>query len=98
MARKRRTDKWSRVPDEEPTDFRHLLGGFTRTEQRRHELWSVQSIGAGRSEKSYTCPGCGREIAPGVAHIVAWRADDILGDSSAIAARRHWHNHCWKVS
>ncbi|MGB3413581.1 MAG: hypothetical protein WBA28_02575 [Microbacteriaceae bacterium] len=98
MARKRRVDKWSNVPDPEESDFSYLLGGFTRSEVRRSGQWSVQTIGPGRSEKVYKCPGCGLDVNPGIAHLVAWRADDILGEESAIAARRHWHNHCWKVS
>jgi len=51
-----------------------------------------------RSVKSYTCPGCGGSIEPGVAHVVVWRADGILGDAADLAARRHWHTHCWKVA
>ena len=47
--------------------------------------------------KYYTCPGCGIEIPPGAAHIVAWRADGLMGEADDIAARRHWHTHCWKI-
>ena len=38
--------------------------------------------------KLYVCPGCGREIARGVGHVVAVPrlAPDL---------RRHWHKGCW---
>ena len=41
--------------------------------------------------KAYLCPGCGREVDAGVAHLVTWRADGVLGDAADLAARRHWH-------
>jgi hypothetical protein len=47
--------------------------------------------------KSYACPGCVQPIEPGTAHLVAWRADGILGEADDLAARRHWHTHCWKI-
>ncbi len=71
--------------------------GVKRTERKRTGLWTVQSQSASKSVKVYTCPGCGLEIAPGIAHLVAWRADDIMGEENAVAARRHWHTHCWRV-
>ena len=43
------------------------------------------------------CPGCLQPIAPGTAHLVAWRADGVLGDAADLASRRHWHTHCWKI-
>jgi hypothetical protein len=58
----------------------------------------VQPISALNATKSYTCPGCSLEIAPGVSHLVAWRNDGILGDQADVEARRHWHESCWKVS
>ena len=68
-----------------------------RTESRRDGLWNVQPVAAAGATKSYTCPGCGLEVAPGVAHTVAWRADGIMGEADDLAGRRHWHIHCWKV-
>ena len=47
--------------------------------------------------KEYLCPGCGLGIAPAVPHLVIWRADGVLGDEADLAARRHWHNHCWRI-
>ena len=28
---------------------------------------------------------------------VAWRADGVLGEQADLAARRHWHTHCWRI-
>ncbi|WP_019179124.1 hypothetical protein [Microbacterium yannicii] len=78
--------------------FERLLAGWKRTEVRRGVQWTVQPVSAAQAQKSYTCPGCGRGIEAGVAHLVAWRADGVLGDSADLAARRHWHQHCWKVA
>ena len=29
--------------------------------------------------------------------LVAWRTDGIMGEAEDLAARRHWHSHCWKI-
>jgi hypothetical protein len=79
-------------------DLTALLAGWKRTETRRGGLWNVQPIAAARSGKSYICPGCGGSIEPRMAHLVTWRADGLMGDASDLAARRHWHTHCWRVS
>ncbi|HKP08430.1 MAG TPA: hypothetical protein VJU58_14345 [Microbacterium sp.] len=78
--------------------FERLLAGWKRTEVRRGVEWTVQPVSAAQAQKPYTCPGCGRQIDIGVAHLVAWRADGVLGDAADLAARRHWHQHCWKVA
>lgn len=72
-----------------------LDAGFARTEQRRDGAWLVQPVAAGRSAKEYLCPACNRRIAPGVAHVVAWRAEPGIGSSRAVDARRHLHTPCW---
>ncbi|MBT1017685.1 hypothetical protein KJY77_00795 [Canibacter sp. lx-72] len=64
---------------------------------KRDEAYTVRLIPAKRALKNYVCPGCGGNIAPGVAHTVAWRSDYIMGDSAAIAERRHWHLRCWNI-
>lgn len=84
--------------DEEDTGLDRLLSGWRRTEVRRGTEWNVQPVSSLQAQKSYVCPGCGREIAPGVSHLVAWRADGVLGDAADLAARRHWHEACWRVS
>lgn len=92
-ARRRRQERPS--SDE---SFERLLAGWKRTEVRRGREWTVQPIAAAQAVKPYVCPGCGGEIAPGVAHLVAWRADGVLGESADLAARRHWHTHCWRIA
>ena len=32
-----------------------------------------------------------------LAHVVAWRADGLMGEADDLAARRHWHTHCWRI-
>ncbi|MEN2741960.1 hypothetical protein ABCS02_29605 [Microbacterium sp. X-17] len=85
-------------PEEEQDGFDRLLAGWRRTEVRRGVEWNVQPVSAVQAQKSYVCPGCGREIGPGVAHLVAWRADGVMGDAADLAARRHWHTTCWRVA
>lgn len=89
-----------RIPgeDDEENGLGHLLAGWRRTESRRGIVWNVQPVSAAQAQKSYVCPGCGQEIVPGLAHLVTWRADGVMGDAADIAARRHWHAHCWKIS
>jgi hypothetical protein len=86
-----------RGDDFEPTDLSHVLIEHRHTEPRHDGLWNVQPISPTGAVKVYICPGCGLEIAPGVAHTVTWRADGILGEADDLAARRHWHLHCWKT-
>jgi hypothetical protein len=83
--------------DEEEIDLSRALVGRHRIERKRDFAWNVQPLGAASAAKTYTCPGCGLEIAPKTAHIVAWRADGIMGEADDVAGRRHWHSHCWKI-
>jgi len=83
--------------DEEQFDLSRVLVGRLRTETRRDGLWNVQPLAATSATKFYICPGCSLDIAPGVAHTVTWRADGLMGEADDVAARRHWHNHCWKI-
>lgn len=83
--------------EDEPDSYAHLLTGWRRTETRRGRAWTVQAIAAAAAQKSYVCPGCAAGIAAGVAHVVVWPADGALGDAAAVEARRHWHNHCWRM-
>ena len=77
--------------------FGRMLAGWKRTEVRRGAEWTVQPVTAAQATKTYVCPGCGRMVEQGTAHLVAWRADGVLGDQADLAARRHWHNHCWRI-
>jgi hypothetical protein len=94
MPRSRRPRPESHGDD----SFDRLLAGWKRSEMRRGVEWIVQPVSAARGQKPYVCPGCGRTIEPGVAHLVAWRADGVLGEQADLAARRHWHTHCWRIS
>lgn len=85
------------VPGEEPSLDR-VLHGPAFTESKHGALWNVQRIPGSGGTKVYTCPGCSLEIPPGTAHVVAWRADGLMGEAEDLAARRHWHSHCWKIS
>jgi hypothetical protein len=78
-------------------DFERALAGRLRSETKRDGAWNVQPQSASSAVKSYLCPGCGLEIEPGTAHLVTWRADGIMGEADDLAARRHWHSHCWKI-
>ncbi|MDR2294067.1 MAG: hypothetical protein LBE05_02515 [Microbacterium sp.] len=75
-----------------------MIAGFKRTEVRRGQEWYVQPVSEHQAQKEYTCPGCGRIVAVGASHLVAWRADGVLGDTADLGARRHWHTHCWRIS
>ena len=90
-----RANSRRREPEDDSLD--RLLAGWKRTETRRGVTWTVQPVNAAAAQKTYTCPGCGREVAPGVAHVVVWRADGVLGDAADLAARRHWHTTCWRI-
>ena len=93
MARSRR-----RRPEPSGEDsFARMLAGWKRTEVRRGQEWTVQPVSEQQALKAYRCPGCGQDIATGTAHLVAWRADGIMGDQADLAARRHWHTHCWRI-
>jgi hypothetical protein len=78
-------------------DLNRALVGRLATETRRDGTWNVQPLAAASATKYYVCPGCGLEIAPGVAHTVTWRADGLMGEANDLADRRHWHVHCWRI-
>ena len=78
-------------------DVERLTTGWRRTEHRDGREWNVQPVSEAQALKAYRCPGCGLDVEPGTAHLVAWRADGVLGDAADLAARRHWHTHCWRI-
>lgn len=98
MPRSNRPRGRPREPEDEVDDLSGILSGWRRTEQRRTGLWNVQPIAAAQAIKVYVCPGCGRDILARTAHVVTWRADGLMGDADDLAARRHWHLQCWRVS
>jgi hypothetical protein len=79
----------------EPLDLDRALGGGHRLERHTDGDWYVRPVAGPAASKAYRCPGCDHEVPPGVAHVVAWPADDLLGDASAALDRRHWHRPCW---
>jgi len=83
--------------DDEDFDLSRALVGRLHIESRRDGAWNVQPLAGTSSTKSYTCPGCSLEVTPGTAHVVAWRADGLMGAQDDLAARRHWHSHCWSI-
>lgn len=88
-----------REPDNDDftSNIERLKTGFRKRETKRGAMYSVQPISAQAAKKDYLCPGCTITITPGVAHVVVWRDDSILGDDNAVADRRHWHTHCWRI-
>jgi hypothetical protein len=82
---------------DEDVDLSRALIGRLAIESKRDGSWNVQPLAAASATKYYVCPGCGLEIAPGVAHTVAWRADGLMGEANDLADRRHWHVHCWRI-
>lgn len=87
-----------RKPSSNDDDLSYLMSGWRRTETRRGREWNVQPVSATQAAKVYICPGCQLGIDVGVAHLVAWRADGVMGDDADLAARRHWHLHCWNIA
>ncbi|HEX9856074.1 MAG TPA: hypothetical protein VGC47_12240 [Acidimicrobiia bacterium] len=49
---------------------------------------SVHPIQPYQARKTYLCPGCEKQIEPGVGHLVV--VPDLAPD-----LRRHWHRGCW---
>jgi len=86
----------NRAGGDDPPPLR--IAGGPRTEERAGRSWYVQPISAAQALKAYRCPGCGGVVEAGVAHVVVWRADGVLGDRADLEARRHWHAHCWRTA
>lgn len=98
MPRSNRPRRSRAAAEENNVDNQRALYGLPRTESKRGDVWNVQRVSAASAVKSYVCPGCGLDISAGQSHTVAWRADGLMGDAADLAGRRHWHDHCWKVS
>jgi hypothetical protein len=69
------------------------LGSVQIPESHPDGEWQVRTITGANALRTYRCPGCEQQIAPGLAHIVAWRADHHDGAEF----RRHWHTPCWRA-
>ncbi|MFP7759921.1 hypothetical protein [Marisediminicola sp. LYQ134] len=81
---------------DEEYDIANALRGRATVESKRGRSFTVQQVPA--STKTYVCPGCSLAVTPGTAHVVVWRADGLMGEADDLAARRHWHTHCWRIS
>lgn len=58
----------------------------------------MQPVSPRSAIKPYLCPGCNLNIEIGVAHVVVWRTDSVMGERAGLEARRHWHTHCWQIA
>lgn len=90
--------KHRRSESEPLGDISRLAHGGARLESRRGREHYVRDVPAQRAEKAYRCPGCAQDVPAGQAHLVVWSADHFFGDDAAVRDRRHWHNHCWRLS
>lgn len=63
----------------------------TRRESAADGDWVVRSVPGSAAGKDYRCPGCQQVIRAGIAHVVAWPADEL----GSVTDRRHWHAACW---
>jgi hypothetical protein len=93
--RPRRAGRRLPSPGPAPLDAGRALSGVQGVEQHADGEWVVRPVAGPSASKTYRCPGCDHEIPPGVPHVVAWRADAVTGDLSAVGDRRHWHRPCW---
>ncbi|PPF84533.1 hypothetical protein C5B96_07065 [Subtercola sp. Z020] len=97
MPRSNRPRRSNGPADDDAQGIERMMTGWRTVERRRGHDWNVQPITANQATKDYVCPGCSLPITAGTAHLVAWRADGLMGDAADLAARRHWHNHCWRI-
>jgi len=97
MPRSNRSRRRRPLEDPADLDLERVRQGIRRTVVKRSGTWNVQSVGASSAQKMYRCPGCAADVEPGVAHVVTWRADGVLGEQADLAARRHWHTRCWQL-
>ena len=92
MPRSRRSTKRPYGAEHVDLDLDRATGGRT-SESAADGEWVVQQVRG--SDREFRCPGCDQLVTPGTAHVVAWRADAILGDP--VEGRRHWHASCWQA-
>lgn len=85
----------ARRPSKHLRPPRPLPASFGQAQSKADGAWIVQSLSAGRTEKTYLCPGCHQSIPVGAAQVVAWPRTPPIGSSSPVEHRRHWHSACW---
>lgn len=92
--------KNNRQDDAAELDPERVIRGATWVTSGPDGSWYVRSVTAAAAAKQYRCPGCDHEIAPGVAHVVAWPVEergDLAWGDGRVADRRHWHTPCWNA-
>lgn len=74
-------------------DVSRLKMSIPHLEFKRGVEFQVQQTAGSNAEegKSWVCPVCVVNIAPGTIHTVAWEVH------RGVQSRRHFHNHCWKI-
>jgi hypothetical protein len=82
-----------RRDDDTGLDEERLRWSLPVTQSGPDGDWTVRHLTGDGSTKTYRCPGCSQEIPPGVAHVVAYPADERGG----VTDRRHWHTGCWQA-
>ncbi|ALU40467.1 ATP/GTP-binding protein [Kocuria flava] len=92
-----RASKWQRAAGREPWSVERVLEPAPVVERAADGDWTVRHVRPANAVKDYTCPGCGRTIRPGTAHLVVWQQDSLLGARAAFEDRRHWHERCWRT-
>ena len=81
----------------EPWSVDRVLEPAPTVERAPDGDWMVRHVRPANAVKHYVCPGCGRTIPPGTAHLVVWQQDSLLGSRTAFEDRRHWHDRCWRT-
>lgn len=94
MAGKKRRRNSRKNQPHRPLDPSVLRG--LRTTEIGGDGFPYQVQIVGPSQRTFTCPGCGRQVGPGVEHIVAWPEEAPFGTEVGADARRHWHTSCWR--
>ncbi|WP_028708604.1 hypothetical protein [Propionicicella superfundia] len=85
----------ARRPSKHLRPARPLRAGYAESETKADGRWVVRHVPAPQAVKTYRCPGCNQPILPGTPHIVAWPHNPVIGSSSPVEERRHWHTTCW---
>lgn len=85
-----------RVPKHQRKARPLRTAGSTAKRSLRDGVFLVRDVPPERAVKDYICPGCQNPIRQGTSHVVAWPETPVIGHSSGLEMRRHWHRHCWE--
>ena len=97
MPSKRRSTKRPYGQPHPELDVERVRGGLGARRQRGPRGEDYWVAIPRPSDKTYTCPACGRDVPGTQEHIVAWAADGLFGADAAGQDRRHWHRACWQT-